>query len=324
MRHDNFLEKQMTSQASSVSGNDFSPCYLAAKKTIDDRALNRHVWETLRQALSQPLGRNPIKILEIGAGIGTMVTRGVDWGLLTGPALYVVTDKVEDHLLEARHYLARWAERHGHQLSWQGHHHGRLRTASAEVSLAFVVAGAEELAEGYAGLGSFHLLIAHAVLDLIDFPVLLPKLIARLEHKGLAYLTCNFDGDTVFLPESHGEEEKEILSLYHGSMEARLTGASRTGRRLLTFLQGPGLELLAAGSSDWLIHPRNGRYTAADAFFLHAIVATVEQELAGKNGPAPPGLSTWAGLRHWQVEAGELSFMARHLDFLARRWQTPL
>lgn len=329
MRHDAPPEKPVASPALAVSGNDFSPRYLAAKKNIDDRALNRYVWETLRRALPQATGRAPqkkqTKIVEIGAGIGTMVTRVVDWGLLTGPVTYVVTDPVAEHLLAANAYLARWAEQRGHRLSWHDPHHGLLRTAGAEVSLVLVVAGAEELAAGVAGPELFHLLFAHAVLDLIDFPVLLPRLLMRLEENGLAYLTCNFDGETVFLPEWNGPEEKEILRRYHGSMEARLRGASRTGRRLLTFLQGPGLALLAAGSSDWLVHPRNGRYTEGDAFFLHSLIATVEQELAGKkqNRPAPPGLTAWAALRHDQVKAGELSLLARHLDFLAGRRKSP-
>ena len=46
------------------------PRYLAAKKTVDDRALNAHVWQALRQQMPT----SPA-ILEVGAGIGTMVER---------------------------------------------------------------------------------------------------------------------------------------------------------------------------------------------------------------------------------------------------------
>jgi hypothetical protein len=102
-------------------------------------------------------------------------------------------------------------------------------------------------------------------------------------------------------------------------METRLTGASRTGRRLLALLQRPDLELLAAGSSDWIIHPRNGAYSEDENFFLHSLITTVERELAGKSGPAPSGLTVWSRTRRQQVDAGTLSFLARNLDFLARR-----
>jgi hypothetical protein len=183
------------------------------------------------------------------------------------------------------------------------------------VSLILLQARAEDLRNRPEIPRVFHLLIAHAVLDLFDFPAVLPHLFARLKDDGLAYLTCNFDGETVFLPEG---DDQEIVSLYHASMEERLHGASRTGRRLLTFLQGSSLELLAAGRSDWVIHPGQTGYSREETFFLHSIVETVERELAGR--PCPPsGLAAWGRLRHLQIDAGELSFLARHLDFLARR-----
>ena len=56
--------------------------YLASKRTVDDRALNRHVWQTLADAVAGELPRDrPLRVLEVGAGIGTMVDRCVEWGL---------------------------------------------------------------------------------------------------------------------------------------------------------------------------------------------------------------------------------------------------
>ena len=60
--------------------NDFQR-YLSAKKSVDDRALNQHVWQSLHAALciqSEPAA--PLRVIEIGAGIGTMVER-MDIGL---------------------------------------------------------------------------------------------------------------------------------------------------------------------------------------------------------------------------------------------------
>lgn len=302
--------------AENISGNNFFPRYLAAKKSIDDRALNHHVWEALHQALVRTVDREPIHILEIGAGIGTMLARVLEWGLFTGRATYVATDIDPGQLREARQYLSQWAQRHERTLSWSGEYRGRMRTANADLSLVLIPAGAEEIAVRPDTLGPFHLLIAHAVLDLVDFPPLLPRLLLRLKTNGLAYLTCNFDGQTVFMPECDGEQE--IIRRYHAAMEERLTGASRTGRRLLRFMQRPGLELLAAGSSDYVIHPRSAGYFPDEIFYLHAIIDTVEQELAQKDNP-PPGLAAWASLRHQQVEDGTLFFLARHLDLLVRR-----
>jgi len=318
METDNSAVGRPSPQVADDSGTGFDPHYLAAKKSIDDRALNHYVWKALCQALPQTTGAEPANIVEIGAGIGTMLTRVVDWGLLTSPATYLATDCDAGHLRLARRYLAAWADERGHALHWPEKQHGRLCTAQAVIALISETVRAEEMACRTESEGTFHLVIAHAVLDLIDLPAVLPGLLSQLTDNGLAYFTCNFDGTTLFLPGYPGGEEQEILRRYHASMEARLTGASRTGRRLLSMLQGPGLELLAAGSSDWIIHPRHRTYSEDEVVFLHALIAGVEQELAGKSGPPPPGLAAWARNRHRQVEAGALTFVARNLDLLAR------
>jgi hypothetical protein len=312
MPQDTSLSGRVHQAISDSTGTCFDPRYLAAKKVVDDRALNRHVWRTLRRSLPQTA--EPLSVLEIGAGIGTMFERIIDRGLLAGRVTYLATDSDPGQLRAARIYLSQWAGKRGHALTWS-ESCGRLTTAGAEVSLILLHARAEDLGDGLEIPRPLHLLIAHAVLDLFDFPAVLPHLFARLTDNGLAYLTCNFDGETVFLPEG---DEQEIVSLYHASMEERLHGASHTGRRLLTFLQDSDLELLAAGRSDWRIHPRRTGYSREEAFFLHSLVETVERELAGR--PCPPsGLAAWGRLRHVQIDAGELSFQARHLDLLARR-----
>ena len=43
--------------------------YLAAKTTVDDRALNRHVLAELRRLMPA----DAPQVLEVGAGLGTMV-----------------------------------------------------------------------------------------------------------------------------------------------------------------------------------------------------------------------------------------------------------
>lgn len=321
MQPDNDLNSGKQQRIADNTGKSFDPRYLAAKKSIDDRALNHHVWKTLHQALSHSKGSESLKILELGAGIGTMLERLVDWGLLTGPSTYLATDMDPCQLSAARKHLSQWAEKQGHSLSWAGGV-GRLKTTRAEISLRLESATVEELADRSDSLGPFHLIIAHAVLDLVDFPAVLPRLLSRLTNGGLGYFTCNFDGETVFLPTHVGEEE--IIRCYHNSMEARLTGASHTGRRLLTFLQSSGFEILAAGSSDWVIHPQRAGYSLDETFFLHSIIETVEKEL-GKEQKSPfdlANLANWAKLRHRQIETVELSFLAHHLDLLVQNHST--
>src|SRR5258708_34027685 len=59
--------------------------YLAAKTTVDDRALNRQVLAELCRLM--PAGA--LRVLEVGAGLGTMVARLLDWGAV-GAGGYVL------------------------------------------------------------------------------------------------------------------------------------------------------------------------------------------------------------------------------------------
>src|ERR1700745_4100267 len=61
--------------------------YLAAKTTVDDRALNQHVLAALRRLM--PAGAP--RVLEVGAGLGTMVARLMDWGVV-GAGEYILLD----------------------------------------------------------------------------------------------------------------------------------------------------------------------------------------------------------------------------------------
>ena len=60
--------------------------YLAAKKGLDDRSLNRQVWDHLVRAVRDREDSAPLRVLEVGCGIGTMVERLLDGGLLTRAA----------------------------------------------------------------------------------------------------------------------------------------------------------------------------------------------------------------------------------------------
>ena len=61
--------------------------YLAAKATVDDRALNGHVLAELRRLMPACTPR----VLDVGAGLGTMVARLMDWGVV-GTGEYILLD----------------------------------------------------------------------------------------------------------------------------------------------------------------------------------------------------------------------------------------
>ena len=89
--------------------------YLSAKKSVDDRALNHHVWQNLAAALPRATPEKPLHILEVGAGLGTMVERLVASAILTH-TVYTAIDLEPTLIAEARCRLPQWATAQGWQV----------------------------------------------------------------------------------------------------------------------------------------------------------------------------------------------------------------
>ena len=280
--------------------------YLSAKQSVDDRALNRHVWQVLAQGVDQRLaGGGPLSVLEIGAGIGTMVERALAWGLFAGQQAGVSYTAIDASAANITAAQARLAARP----SWQ-----QLRLEAADV-FEFAVRGDQQQ--------RYDLLIAHAFLDLVDIPRALPMLTALLRPGGLAYCTINFDGATILQPEVERSLDDHIEALYHRTMDTRITdglpsGDSRTGRHLFAHLTAAGLHILAAGSSDWVVHSINGRYPGDERYFLDFIVDTMAGALAGHAELDEGQFQAWVAARRAQIERGELVYIAHQLDFVCR------
>jgi SAM-dependent methyltransferase len=294
--------------------------YLAAKKSVDDRALNRQVWECLAQALARKGGAAPLRVLEVGCGIGTMVERLLDAGMLA-EATYTAIDAQVENLAAAHERLSRYrgaADAAG-PLEEEGflvfHPSGKRLFLELEAIDLFDFIRREQ------GRSTWDLLIAHAFLDLVDVPSTLPLLFSLLSPGGLFYFTLNFDGATILEPEIDPDLDRLIEALYHRSMDERLikgkpSGDSLTGRHLFSHLRAAGAQLLAAGASDWVVFPGPQGYAPDEAYFLHFLVHTVQQALHGHPELEGKRFDAWIKKRQAQIERRELIYIAHQLDFL--------
>src|SRR5689334_4229358 len=152
--------------------------YLAAKTSVDDRALNRHVLAGLRRLM--PAGAP--QVLEVGAGLGTMVARLMDWGVV-GTGEYTLLDADRPLLDDSRRWLRDWAAARGlrSDLRPDGLRVGDLRVCLEHAELGRYL----EAAHGAQGAqraqrAPADVLIANAVLDLVDVPAILPGLLRLL------------------------------------------------------------------------------------------------------------------------------------------------
>lgn len=288
--------------------------YLESKRSVDDRAINRVVLDALRERL--PTGR-PLRILEIGGGTGSMVRRCLRWSLLED-AQYHLVDEDAESIAKLPALFATWAETQSNTAcESQGPRHLRLSSQSASIHLHLEEAEVSEYLSKCEE--SFDLVIANAVLDLVDLPTLLPKLWSRCASDALYWFTINFDGESVFLPAL--ANDGAIFEAYHASMDRR-TGTRYTGRRLFADLENSGATIVESGSSDWVVHPRGQSYREDEAYFLHHIVHTVDQELEGTGLLPGDDFQTWVRERHQQIEKGSLVYVAHQLDFVGHSAQS--
>ena len=296
--------------------------YLSSKVTIDDRALNQHVKNSLREALARI--DHPIHVLEIGAGLGTMVRRLLQLGVLHD-GRYTLLDMDRELLGAARLALVQMARQNDYTIVDET---SRLLLRNAESSLTVELIHAELTAffEDAAGLFPVDLIVASSFLDLVDVPDVLPRLFKLLKPGGLFWFCINFDGDSIFVPET--TDDPLFMSIYHRSMDerrrhGRRAGDSKTGRHLFDQLPAAGATIVAAGASDWVVCPFEGKYIDDEAYFLHCIIQTMELELRKHSEADPERLTRWANLRHTQVDDNQLTYIAHQLDFFGRAGSEP-
>ena len=286
--------------------------YLVAKTTVDDRALNRHVLAELRRLMPASAPR----VLEVGAGLGTMVARLMDWGAVGGGE-YILLDADRRLLDCSRRWLCDWADARGlrSDLLPDGLRVGDLRVRLVHAELGSYL----EAAHG----APADVLIANAVLDLVDVPSVLPGLLQLLVPGGVYWFTINYDGETIFEP-GHPLDD-QVMRAYHRDMDERIrygrpAGESRTGRRLFHYLRDAGAPALAAGSSDWVVSAGpDGNYPGDEAYFLRSILNTIQNALRNRRDRVEPSdLAQWLAERGRQLAAGQLVYIAHQLDFAGR------
>jgi len=295
--------------------------YLSAKQSVDDRALNRHVWQSLVAALPRATPEQPLQILEMGAGLGTMVERLVASGVLTHAA-YTAIDLEPTLIAEARRRLPQWATAQGMQVQ-QDRQEIQMQRPGQDIRVATEAIDLVRFIAREQGRRTWDLLMAQALLDLVDIPTTLPALLSLLRPGGFLYCPITFDGGTVFQPEIDPEFDVAIEACYHQTMDRRLmagkpSGDSRTGRHLFTHLQAAGAEVLAAGSSDWVVFAGPHGYAADEAYFLHFILHTMHTALTGHPDLDAERFTAWMAQRHAQIEQGTLVYIAHQLDLLGR------
>jgi SAM-dependent methyltransferase len=295
--------------------------FLSAKRSVDDRALNGQVWQQLLSLLRTAAAARPLHILELGAGIGSMAERLICANVLT-EGTYTAIDVNPDAVAQGRDEARRWAEASGFQyhINPTG---GRLQRDRLDITLHLETVDLFDFIAEPQGQRAWDLLVAHALLDLLDIPTALPALLSVLSPGGLFYFPITFDGASILEPAIDPTYDAHIESLYHATMDQRVvrgrpSGDSRTGRHLFGHLRALGANILGAGSSDWVVFAGPNGYPDDEAYFLHDIIHTIHTALAQHPELDPDRFARWVHQRHTQIEDEILVYVAHQLDVLGQ------
>jgi SAM-dependent methyltransferase len=338
--------------------DDFSFArYLAAKESVDDRALHRPTLDRVAADLSEAAARRdgPIRVLEVGCGLGSMLRRLLDWERLPDRVSYLGVDADGALVDAARERTREWGSTGGassRPLVTSADGEGRpddpfvLRPTdeadridgarptdeadridgarptedrSPRVEVSFRAADAFDVAAS--DDRTWDLVIAAAFLDVVD-PA---RALARFApHASGVYAPITFDGVTAFTGGSDPASDGAVVDAYHATMHGPDRGGPRTGRALFDHVAAAGGRVRAAGGSDWVVHPP---YPDDEAYFVHHVVDTVESAVLTAMEDGTDGGSVavdretvreWADDRHRAVVDGSLTYLAHNLDVYAR------
>jgi len=295
--------------------------YLTAKRTVDDRALNRRVWDRFAAELTATARATdrPLRIVEIGTGVGSMIARLAEWEALPGTVSYRAVDVEEACVTAARERVPDWLDAAGYDVEstdTRGFTATRAAT-DTRLEVSFEQADARTVTD------EADTVIAAAFLDIVDVDRLLCALRDVLRDGGVLYAPCTYDGATHFSP-AHPSDDR-IETLYHRHMDdiRELPGGSRAGRDVLERAPEHGYDVTTVGGGDWVVRPRGdvlAAYPDAEGEFLDHLLATMDGALAEYPDEIldPAVRREWVDARREQRSRGALTLIAHHLDLLAR------
>lgn len=291
--------------------------YLEAKRTIDDRALNRGVLGEVKAEVAN--SATPLRVLEVGAGIGAMIERVVMWESLPDRVEYTAVDIDRDIVAVARERLRRRVKDSTLIVSKE-EDTLRFEREDRQFMIEFVARDAFEFIKETDQV--WNLVIGQAFMDTTGVRSALRSLCTAVPSDGLLYFPITFDGGTIFEPEIDPEFDDWIECRYHRHMgtqnEQDGNGDSYAGRHLLTAIPDLGGRVVAAGGADWVVLPEADGYPADEAYFLHYIVEVIHNALTDDPTLDSDRFANWIERRHQQIDEANLIYIAHQLDVLGR------
>jgi len=307
----------------SVAAKQFSlESYLRAKVSVDARAFNQGEWDQLVHQIRQAPQKR-IQGMELGGGIGTKAKKFIDQ-FEQKKGSYLIVEQNPSLMKMAKSNLVDWADEMESDVNDQPDASIAFRVKKGNWTISFLQLDIQSWMAIQNETEFLDVVIGHAILDLLDSRRLFKDIYPLLSKEAVLYFPINYDGLSIFEPVVQARLDEEIWRTYNQSMDQRvidgkISGDSQSGRHLFGNLENAGLKVISAGSSDWLVFPKDRQYIGEEGHFLNHIINTIENELSDHPLLDQRKFRDWIRLRKEQVLSGKLIYMAHQIDVLAVR-----
>ena len=305
--------------------------YLAAKRTVDDRALNERVF---RDAMAFLSDRDlPARVIEVAAGVGTMLERLLDRDTLPVDVEYTMLDVDPANVAAAERRLPDHARSLGYTVETHAGPSPNGAFRASAPSFAVTLSGPDRRVRLRAGTAdafpfaaqadrTWDLLVAGAFLDIVPGSDRLASLFDLVPGGGY-YAPISFDGATRFAPAVDRPFDRRLERRWHAGMR---TGDDpndpRAGSQVPVWVEEAGGAVESVGGSSWVVRPetgpgRNG-YPADEAYFLFHVLRFVEESLTRDSELDGERVRDWVADRRTRVVDADLRYVAHNLDAFGR------
>ena len=304
--------------------------YLAAKRTVDDRALNRRVFQDATAFLSDR--DPPVRVVEVAAGIGVMLERLLDRDALPDDVEYTMLDIDPASIATAEQRLPGHARSLGYTVETHDDPRPDEPFRGSAPSFALTLSRSDRRVEVRAGTAdafpfaaatdrTWDLLVAAAFLDIVPGSDQLATLFELVPDGGY-YAPIVFDGATRFVPAVDRPFDRRLERRWHAGMRAGDDpNDPRAGSRVPVWVEQAGGVVDSLGGSSWAVRPDGpdgGGYPAEEAYFLFHVLRFVERSLVDDPHLDEDRVREWVSDRRKRVGEADLRYVAHNLDVFGR------
>jgi SAM-dependent methyltransferase len=289
--------------------------------------------EVYNKFKEQVKDKENLKILDIGTGIGGLITRIIELDTFNYNQEFIGIDINDKSLQDSGNYFKWWGQKNGYHILEQKIEDDAfanliIKKEGMEHRVKFYAASVYDV-DKILGLcnGQPDVVMGNTVLEHLNPELALKTIKTYLKEGGLVYLPVNADDELIVRPEYADAEldEKITMGFLHAQFKTPSVvidgkeykqGDVCCGRNLFSNFSKAGLEVLAYGGSQKTIVPSKGRYKDHEKKYLEFFLGQM-RDIANTSNLEK--VAAWFKERSEQLEQGKLYMILKQMDILGQK-----